>query len=253
MKSEVVSVYEILKKLAADVTFRPDDGAFRSKLAEMVIANADGEVAELFSESSSDISVSISRDTIEEGIIRFLVVGDLGELSLECAFTELDDDEHNDLAEQLSRLVAGQTPSVTHDTQKVIVRKNINGTLDVHQAAQKLGCSQTFLKSKIPCTDYSYLEVDGKTEIKEYYWSEILIDRLCNMKLNGAKAEDVQYVAKECCDGDCIWAEEILVSLGSPISKPKSDDAVKRAITKRPAKNISKEQPNNRPPRRRNP
>lgn len=244
---------ELLQKLTADITFRPDDGAFRSKLVEAVIDNADEEFAELFSESSSDILVSISSHTIEEGVIRFLVVSDLGEQSLECDFSVLNDREVRDLTGQLSILIAKQSPPETQGTPKVIIRKNVHGMFDTHQAAQKLGCSQIFLKNKIPCTDYTYNEVDGKKEIKEYSWSISLIERLCHIKLHGAKTEDVEDIAQECCYGDCKWAEEILVSLGRPISTPKVDGALPKGITKQSAKIISKKFTNNRPSRKKNP
>ena len=244
---------ELLKKLRADVAFRPDAGVFRSKLLERAIDNADEKSAELFSAHNCDIQVSISSRTIEEGVIRFVVDSDLGEQSLECDLSVLNDGETRDLTEQLSRLIAEQSPPETHGAPKTIIRKNVNGMLDTHQAAQKLGCSQIFLKSKIPCTDYTYREVDGKKEIIEYYWSMNLIERLCQIKLNGAKTEDVKYIAEECCEGDCKWAEEILVSLVCPISTPKDDGALLKGITRRPAKIISKGLTNNRPSRKKNP
>lgn len=244
---------ELLKKLNTDFMFRPDDGAFRSKLAETVISNADEDCAELFSEHNCDILVSISGHTIEEGVIRYLVVSALGEQNLECALSVLNHDEFSDLEEQLSRQVTLHSTRSTHGAQKVIIRKNVKGMFCTHQAAQKLGCSQFFLKSKIPCTDYAYREVDGKKEINEYYWSINLIERLSQIKLNGAKTEDLKYVAEECCDGDCKWAEEILVSLGCPISTLKVDCTLPKGITKRPAKFISKVVTSNRPPRKKNP
>jgi hypothetical protein len=211
----------LLKKLHADVSFRPDAGEFLSKLIEMAIDNAEEERAELFSAHNCDVQVSFSSRTIEEGTIRFLVVSDLGNQSLKCDLATLNGKETRDLAGQLSRLIAEQSPPKTLGAQKIIVRKNVTGMLDSHHAAQKIGCSQIFLKSKIPCTDYTYREVDGKKEIIEYYWSNSLIDRLCYIKLNGVKTEDVENIAKECCDGDCTWAEEILLSLGCSESTPK--------------------------------
>lgn len=246
---------DLLKKLGTNVTFRPEDGTFRSKLLETFIANTDEESAELFSARNCDIQVSVSSYAIEGGRIRFLVVSDLGEQTLECALSELNNYEISDFTKQLSQLVAEQPPSLTHDTPKAIIRKNVNGMFDTHHAAQKLGCSQTFLKSRIPCSDYSYSEVNGKKEINEYYWSQHLIDRLCHIKINGATTEDVIYIAEECCDGDCKWAEEILVSLARPVSTSRSNDELKQGITRRPSKIISKgfTPANNRPTRRKTP
>ncbi|KAF0159552.1 MAG: hypothetical protein FD159_493 [Syntrophaceae bacterium] len=236
---EIAYMIELLKKLNTDVTFRPDNGAFRSKLVETVIDNADEEYVELFSANSCDIQVIISNRTIDEGVIRFVVGSDLGEQSLECDVSVLSERAIHDLTGQLTRLIAEQSPPETHCPPKVIIRKNYEGMLNIHQAAQKLGCSQIFLKSRIPCTYYTYNEVNGKKEIKEYYWSKNLIDRLCNSKMNGIK-EDVKYIAEECCEGDYKWAEEILGLLAHPMSMRKVDAALPKNITKQPVKFIAK-------------
>jgi hypothetical protein len=253
MGSGVDSMIELLKKLNADVTFRPDDGEFRSKLVKTAIDNADEECAELFSARNCDIQVSISSRTIDEGVIRFVVDSDLGEQSLKCDLSVLNDREISDLTGQLSRLIAEQSPPETHGAPKVIIRKNDTGMLDIQQAAQKLGCSQIILKSKIPCTDYSWHEVNGKKEITDYYWSIKLIDRLCHIKMNGVKAEDVKYIAEECCDGDCKWAEEILNLLGCSISTPKVDGRLSKGITKQPANIVAKELRNPQSSRKKHP
>ena len=248
-----MNITELLKKLRSDVTFRPDDGAFRSGLAERLLDKADEDFLELFSESSSDILVSISGRTVDDAVIRFRVVSDQGEQSRKFALTALNAEELSDLSEQLSRLLAQQPPPVSHYTPKSMVRKKpVEGMLDIHLASRKLGCSPVFLKSRIPCTDYTYSEVDGKKEIKEYYWSQNLIDRLCHIKANGTKSEDLKYIAEECCDGDRAWAEEILVSLDSKAT-PKAGGAGPTGATKQPAKTISKEQANPRPARKKQP
>ena len=114
--------------------------------------------------------------------------------------------------------------------------------IDIHQASQKLGCSLNVLKSKIPCTDYTYLEIDGIKEIKEYFWSKELIDRLCHIKLNGVNTEDVKYIAEECCYGDYKWAQEILASLGRPNFTSKANGSLPNGIKNRSAKIISSKQ-----------
>jgi len=253
MGNEVAGLTELMSKLHSDVTFRPDDGAFRSKLAEIVIAD-NAECAELFSESSCDISVGISGRTVNEGLIRFMVSSDQGENSLECPLAALNDDEIGDLDRQLSRIVAEQLPSVAQSSRKVVVRKKlVSGMLDISQAAERLGCSEGFLKSRIPCSDYSYDEVDGKTEIRGYYWSQQLIDRLCQIKSDGAKPEDVAYVAGECCHGDGKWAEEMLASLVPAKSKARTDGSLPAAGSKLPAKVVGRVHRNNRRPQKKKP
>lgn len=231
---------KLLKNITCDITFRPENGTFRSRLAEIAIANADEESAELFSERNCDIQVKLSEHTVEEDVIRFLVVSDLGEQLMACDFSELSFEERSDFDEQLVRQLALHADSPTQGSSKVIIRKDVNGMLDIHQAAQRLGCSQKALKSNIPCTDYSYIEVDGKKEIQEYFWSQNLISRLCDIKANGAKPEDLHFVAEECCHGDEKWAEELVSSLtgSAPASKPKEASAPDAG--KQPTKNKPK-------------
>jgi hypothetical protein len=241
---------ELLKNIKTEVTFRPDGSAFRSKLIETLLDKADKEFVDLFSESSSDILVSFSGKTVDDAVIRFRVVGDQGEQSLRFALTVLNVEECSDLTEQLSRLHTQQSPPASHATPKSIVRnKPVDGMVDIHLASRKLGCSPVFLKSRIPCTDYTYTEVDGKKEIKEYYWSQNLIDRLCHIKANGAKPEDLKYIAEECCDGDRTWAEEILGLLGSKTT-PKAGGAVPNGTPKQPAKTVSRGPANHQPARK---
>ena len=214
---------DLLKKLGSGVTFRPDSGAFRSQLAEMYINNGDRECAELFSEHNCDILISASELTVAESKISFMVISDLGEQTMECALSALNDGAIRDLDEQLSRHVLFHPKRSSDGSPKVIIRKNVNGMLDIHQAAQKLGRSQIFLKNKIPCSENTYHEVNGKQELKEYYWSRQLINCLCNIQVNGASVEEMKYITEECCEGDSKWAEEIILLLDQHRPLPKVD------------------------------
>lgn len=231
---------ELLKNLDAAVIFRPEEGPFRAALAEIVLADADEDRVELFSASNCDIRVTIFNRTLEEGVIRFLVVSDLGEQSLECELAGLNVLESADFREQLSRHVAQPRPASAGGGAKVIVRKaSAIGMYTQQQAAEKLACSVAFLKSRIPCTDYSYDEIDGKKVLKEYYWSQLLIDRLQQIKTTGTKPEDVKYIAAECCYGDSIWAEEMLTSL-----RPKIDGSGTAGMKNRSSRYPSKRSSN---------
>lgn len=205
---------ELLKDIVADVTFRPEEGPFRAALVAKVLVHADEEQAELFSASNCDIQVTVTPQTLSEGVIRFLVISDMGKQSLETAFAGMNERERGDFREQLSRYAAEQRPAVSVGGAKVIVRKaSVAGMLTQQQAADMLSCSREALKSRIPCTDYSYDEIDGKKVLREFYWSQTLIERLQQIKANGPKPEDVKYVATECCFGDNAWAEDLLASL----------------------------------------
>jgi hypothetical protein len=230
----------LLRNLTHELAFRPENGPFRSKLADVVLSSADEQSVELFSESSADIQVRLDQHTFEEGTIRFLVTSDLGEQLLGCDISDLTYEERSDLDEQLSRQLALRTESTGQAAPKVIVRKNAEGMLDINQAAQRLGFSQKVLKSRIPCSDYSYIEVNGKKEIQEYFWSHELISRLENIKANGVKPDDISWIAEECCHNDLKWAEELLASLNSSgqsvkVSQPQQQDG-----SKQPSKNKNK-------------
>ena len=199
----------------ADVVFWPDDGAFRSKLVEMAIDEADVESESFISEHTCDVQVTVSSHSTEQCYIRCVVISDRGEQSFECALPDLNKNELIDFEEQLTHHIA-LLPSSTQGTPKVVIRKKMNGMLDCLLAAQKLECSQMFLKENIPCTDYSYSEINGKKQIKEYFWSKILIDRLCHVIAHGANEEDVKCIAEECCNGDSKWAGEILSLILKP-------------------------------------
>ncbi len=236
---------ELLRNLTPELSFRPDDGPFRSRLIKTALEKGDEEFAELFSESTSDILVGISGATVKEAVIRFRVVSDQGEQTHKLSLLALNNEELDDCAELLSR----QPTTPSNDTSKIILRKRaVEGMLDIATASRKLGCSPQFLKGKIPCTDYTYTEIDGKKEIKEYYWSQALIDRLCQIKVNGIKAEELKAIADECCDGDRAWAEELLVSLVTPKTTAKTGGASPHGGTRQPAKNVSRD--HSRPPRK---
>ena len=228
-KNGVTDLKELLKNIVDVVTFRPEEGPFRAALVAEVLARADEEQVELFSASNCDIKVTVSGQTLEKGVIHFLVISDLGEQSLEAAFARLNEKEKADFREQLSIHATAQRPVVSGGSAKVVVRKAASaGMYTQQQAADKLGCSGEVLKSRIPCTDYSYDEIDGKKVLREYYWSQSLIERLLQIKSNGAKPEDIKSVAAECCFGDTSWAEELLASLRPRAEVPKEGATKKR-------------------------
>ena len=227
-------------EIVADVIFWPEDGAFISKLVEM----ANEKFGDFFSEVNCEIQVSASGRPNGHCLIRCVVNSERGEQRLECVSSDLDQDELDDFREQLAHHTTIPPQSTTaQDTPKVIIRKKMNGLLDSHQAAQKLECSQIFMKENIPCSDYSYNVVNGTKQIKEYYWSKDLVDRLCHIISHGASEEDMKYIAEKCCNGDSKWAREILDLIGQPIRsgfklkpypKAKKDESLP-GIKKRPS------------------
>ena len=244
---------DILKNLPPDTTLRPEAGSFRSRLVEITLEKGDEDFAELFSENTCDIIVSLAGRTIEDALIRFRVISDEGEQSLKIPVSALSKEELYDFTEQLSRQSAQPGIPVPRDNSKVIFRKKaVEGMLDIQLASQKLGCTPQFLKSKIPCSDYTYTEIEGKKEIQGYYWKPELMDRLHQIKVQGVKPDDLKYIADECCDGDRVWAEEIQALLSTPKNNPKTmSQPSTQTPHKQPSKNGAKE--HHRPPRKRQP
>ena len=224
----VTDLRELLMNIDDVVTFRPEDGPLRAALVTEALTHADEGQVELFSASNCDIQVTVSGQSLEKGVIRFRVISDQGEQLLEAAFGRLNEQEKADFRGQLSTHAATQRPVVSGGSAKVIVRKAPSaGMYTQQQAADKLGCSGEVLKNRIPCTDYSYDEIGGKKVLREYYWSQSLIERLLQVKSNGAKPEDIKSVATECCFGDTSWAEELLASL-QPKAEVPTDGARKK-------------------------
>jgi hypothetical protein len=242
-----MEINEILNILPPDTTFSPDNGPFRSKLCALAVDKADEDFCELFSEKNCDIQVCITGRTSDDAVVRYLVISDQGEQSHRTTLSQLNEDEKRNLSQQLSDVIGRQSPPQSEASHIIIRRRAVEGMLDINLASRKLGFSQQVLKSKIPCTDYTYTEIEGKKEIKGYYWSHELIDRLYHIKTGGAKPEDLKYIAEECCDGDSGWAQEILVMLGSPRNIPKTGAVPPQGTARQPCKNMSREQ---RPPRK---
>ena len=239
-RDQNMNLDDLLKSGNSDFSFRPDDGALRSALVAMLLATENEEFADLFSESSSDISVGVYGTSVAEGLIRCRVYGDFGERSLECRLATLTQTAFADLTEQLSHLDAVQTASSAphHGARGVLRRKaeiNLFNMLSCEEAAQQLNLPRQTLKSMIPCSDYSYSEVNDKIVIQEYYWSKNLIQRLCDIKTGGATAEDCRYIADECCHGDLDWAKEIIGLFSRQTLSGQRNNAAQPDIAKSPA------------------
>ena len=210
-------ISDLLSNLHGHAYFRPEHGPLRERLTEAVLEAVEGEVAEELSEGF-DLEVSVGRqDGDRESMVTFSVdlhgVVQQGELSL----SRLSEPELEDLTGYLERLSPAAEPAEPEVKGKHIVRKRPEGDHHLKEAASaRLKVSPEWLKSVIPCTDYSYDEIDGKKYIRDYYWSKDLIERLFKIKNSKTTPEDLQYVAKECCEGDLDWAKDLIARLKSP-------------------------------------
>ena len=230
-------VSEHLEQLHGHAYFRPEAGPLRERLTEAVLDALEGEAAEELSDGAFDLEVSIGRQEGDSEVaLGFSVDHPSVTHTSEIALTALADEALEDLAGYLGRLLENAAPAETAAASKALVRKKLE--TDSHEkttASARLKVTPQWLKSVIPCTDYSYDEIDGKKIIREYYWSKELIERLFKIKCTKTTPEDLQYVAKECCEGDLDWARDLIARLKSP-------NRVEPAPKEQPQKNQAKPQ-----------
>lgn len=212
------TISDRLSKLHGHVYFRPGAGALLELLKQAVLDSVNGELAEELEEGGFGLEVSIgSQEGEGEPTLTFKADHPSAVDTSQLVMSELSEEALEDLADYLTRLTAEVAPLDQALTGKHVVRRKPEG--DHHEkgaAAARLKVTPEWLKSVVPCTDYSYDEIDGKKYIREYYWSKDLIERLFRIKSSKTTPEDLQYVAQECCHGDLDWARELIARLKSP-------------------------------------
>ena len=213
------TITDRLATLQGHAFFRPQAGALKERLTQQLLNAVARELAETLSGEPLDLAVSI---LIQEGDSQPVVnvsVDHLGvEHTAQIAVALLADDALQDLAGYLACLSENATAAETTETGTTLQQRN-KPEADHHEkgpASARLKVSPEWLKRVVPCTDYSYEEIDGKKYIREYYWSRQLIDRLFKIKSTKTTPEDLQFVAKECCEGDLEWARDLIARLKSP-------------------------------------
>lgn len=208
-----------LVKLHGHAYFRVDNGPLKEDLTRLILEAVEGDLAELLSHASFGLEVNIG---IQEGESELSVgysVDYPGVLyRSETPLARLNDAALGDLAAYLERLAQQAQPVQQPEPPTMVVRKKQeqHDHHDKESAAARLKVTTQWLKSVIPCTEYSYDEIDGKKYIREYYWSRELIERLFKIKSTKTTPEDLQYVTKECCEGDVDWARDLIARLKSP-------------------------------------
>ena len=216
------TVTQCLAKLHGYTYFRPQDGALKARLSRAALDHAEDELRESLSHVNFGFEASIGPQEGESDYAIIVKVDHPG-VSLTCqiGLRELTDAELEDLARYLVQPVV-EEPAVAENasSHRAAVKRAAGGDDDGHHekgaAAARLKVSPEWLKSVVPCTDYSYEEIEGKKYIREYFWSKELIERLFRIKCSKTTPEDLQYVAKECCEGDLDWAKDLIARLKSP-------------------------------------
>jgi hypothetical protein len=241
-------ITSLLQQLHGHGYFRPLVGPLKSRLTDAVLDALEGDALEQLSGQAIDLEVSIGLQDGDEDVVIGISVSqpDLTHSS-ELAMSALAEAALEDLAGYLARLVESAAPAETAETSKAVLRKKMEA--DSHEqtaASARLKVTPQWLKSVIPCTDYSYDEIDGKKFIREYYWSKELIERLFKIKCTKTTPEDLQYVAKECCEGDLDWARDLIARLKSPNRAEPAPREPKEQAQKNQAKAPGKAAPNDR-------
>jgi len=213
------TITDHLANLQGHFYFRPQPGPLREWLTQTVLDELEGETAEELAEVAFELEVSIGQQEGESEVTVSFSVDHPGVThSSQIAVTLLAEDALEDLAGYLTRLTAEADPAGTAETTKTVLRRKIEAGEhhEIVPASARLKVSPEWLKSVIPCTDYSYDEIEGKKYIREYYWSKELIESLFRIKSTKTTPEDLQYVANECCEGDLDWARDLIARLKSP-------------------------------------
>jgi len=237
-------ISNLLDQLHGHGYFRPEPGPLKTRLTDAVLSALDCEVVDQLSGQTLDLEVSIGRQDGDEEVTLGVTV-ELPDLShsSELALKALADPALEDLAGYLTRLVESSAPVESVEQGMALVRKKM--IADSHEqgsASARLKVSPQWLKSVIPCTDYSYDEIDGKKIIREYYWSKELIERLFKIKCTKTTPDDLQYVAAECCEGDMEWARDLIARLKSPNrAEPAPKEQAQKNQVKAPGKAVPSE------------
>ncbi|GFO63364.1 hypothetical protein M1B72_10470 [Geomonas paludis] len=214
-------VTDQLAKLHGHAYFRVEEGTLKECLTGLILDAVEGDLAEQLASGSFDLEVSVgvqegeTEPTVDYRVDRPGVV-----YRADAPVSRLSVPALEDLGRHLEHLVQqAQAAPVVEEKgpgSHIVRKKQDHDHHEKEAAAARLKVTPQWLKSVVPCTDYSYDEIDGKKYIREYYWSRELIERLFKIKSSKTTPEDLQYVAKECCDGDADWARDLIARLKSP-------------------------------------
>ncbi len=208
-------------------------GVLRSRLIELFCEQLEDEVdPDAFEAVLSDLSVSFQPAWGEPGgemvFHLFCERLDSGEKwkfkSLPISL--LGDEELGDMAAQVGQTVPEnyfEGDGVLRPGQ-AILRKGegsggdeeddgLEGLVGLGEARKSLRVSAKWLKEWIPCTTWREVEGEEGAPMR-YYWSSVLIEMLIRIKkASRATRKQREYISKECCYDDDIWAGEIIGAL----------------------------------------
>jgi hypothetical protein len=218
MTSEhLLAINNHLATLQGKATFRLQTGPLKERLTQEVLRSVEGETAEVLSGGAFDLEVNlILEEGDKEPAITFTVDHPGAAYGSEIGINNLSEGELEDISGYLLRLSETFTPAENTASEATGSKFDAEHHHEKTAASGRLKVSPEWLKRVVPCTDYHYEEIEGKKYIREYYWSKELIERLFRIKSTKTTPEDLQYVAKECCEGDVDWARDLIARLKSP-------------------------------------
>lgn len=218
MTQQQQNVSTALAKLHGHAYFRVSEGPLMEALTEVMLDALEGPAGEDLAERSFGLEVSVGLQEGEsEPMVGYSVELPGVQHRSEVPLSKLSAAALEDLTGRLEHLAEGPEEAAPAAPDAAVVRKKQDH--DHHEqeaAAARLKVSPQWLKSVVPCTEYTYDEIDGKKYIRDYYWSKDLIESLVRIKSTKTTPEDLQYVATECCDGDVDWAKDLIARLKSP-------------------------------------
>jgi hypothetical protein len=202
-----------LNALHGQAFFKLHAGLLKDRLLQEVIGVVTGDLAEAVAAGNCELEVSVFSQDGDSPMVSFTVNHPGVAETFRLPASGLAHDVLEDLIGHLTRLVEQQTQETPVDGQNKPLHPDYH---EQDAASARLRVSPDWLKRIVPCTDYRYEEIDGKKYVREYYWSKPLIERLFKIKCNKTTPEDLQFVAKECCEGDVDWARDLIGRLKSP-------------------------------------
>jgi len=198
-----------LEKLQGEAYLQLKEGPLKESLLKVAAAEEEGPFSR---EGELEVVVARRPDDAEPRIA--LRAKDQGDgARLEVAASALDREALEEIAAYLVALTEkeGGAAPLADDEEG----GEGSDTFGMTAAANRLRVSPAWLKSVIPCTFYTYEEIDGRKKIKEYFWSRELIRLLHQLRSKKASAQEVEFIAEHCCEGDIAWSREIIGKLKS--------------------------------------
>lgn len=203
-----------LRTLDRDVFCYLNDGPLKNALLESYLDEADAhsDIMEFDLDASLLIKDSANASTIT--------------LRLECdellyqktlSPADLDGEQNTELLELLSIHYPTQKPTNTSPSRNIIRKKQGDKLLNIAQASKALSLSQRQIKTMIPCSEIRIVDKNSCKSIEEYYWDTLLIQRFILLREKQQQRcrysdDDINYIAKNCCEGDVKWARDTIAT-----------------------------------------